>query len=126
DDVIAAVNGTGVYWSNDNGGTWTELANGLPTTTVNALLSTPSGVVFAGTDSGVFRLDIQTTTWTHYLDGLTTKNILSLTRSAEGRVFAGSDGSGVFASQQFFNVAQPKNVKAVVRSAEIALSVTPN
>src|SRR5205823_3783416 len=54
-DIIAVIKNAGVYWSQDNGVIWDSIGTGLRGN-VNALLSTPIGHVFAGTDSGIFYL----------------------------------------------------------------------
>ena len=53
--VFAGGFGGGVVGSSDDGATWTQLNTGLTDLGVEALGVGPSGYVFAGTRSGVFR-----------------------------------------------------------------------
>jgi len=107
-NIIAGIDNAGVYWSTDNGTTWSQKALGLTATKINALVSTPSGKVFAGTDSGVFFLDITPgANWLKFNQGLTATNVLSLCRDQSGRIFAGTDVCGIFSSLQTYNIAHP-------------------
>jgi photosystem II stability/assembly factor-like uncharacterized protein len=107
-NIIAGVDNAGVFWSTDNGTTWSLKALGLTATKINALVSTPSGKVFAATNSGIFFLDIiPGANWLKFNSGLTATNVLSLCRDQNGRIFAGTDVSGVFSSINTFNVAHP-------------------
>lgn len=111
-NIIAGIDSVGVYWSTDNGATWSERATGLPTKGVNALLSTPIGKVFAATTNGIYFLDTASSaTWSNHSAGLTSMNVLSLCRNNEGRIFAGTEASGVFSSVQTFNIISPEAVK---------------
>ncbi|HYM20857.1 MAG TPA: T9SS type A sorting domain-containing protein [Candidatus Kapabacteria bacterium] len=103
-NIIAGIDSIGVWWSSDNGLTWKKRGTGLTATKINALVSTPIGKVFAGTDSGVFYLDTSATVWTAYSVGLTAINVLSLCRDNNGRLYAGTDASGVFSSIETFNL----------------------
>ncbi|HXC04544.1 MAG TPA: hypothetical protein VNZ86_07310, partial [Bacteroidia bacterium] len=104
-NVLAAIPGVGVFRSPDTGNTWSSISSGLTSLNVNALLVTPSGIVFAATDSGVFQLLVGASGWIQYSLGLSTKRILSLTYNSAGKLFAGSDGNGVYAGTQLFNVS---------------------
>jgi hypothetical protein len=68
------------------------------------MLSTPSGKIIAGTDSGVYVLDAGSTVWTRLNSGLTNPVVRSLTRALDGRVYVGTDGTGVFRSAQTYNI----------------------
>jgi photosystem II stability/assembly factor-like uncharacterized protein len=111
-NVIAGIENAGVFWSTDNGETWTKRAEGFTATKVNALLSTPVGKVFAGTDEGIFYLDtVSNADWTQYSSGLTAKNVQTLCRDAAGRIYAGTDVSGIFRSIETFNIIAPSEVR---------------
>ena len=57
-DILATDQSDGISLSIDNGETWTKFSTtGITATIINTLLSTPSGIIFAATDSGVYKLD---------------------------------------------------------------------
>jgi len=64
DQLFAGTDGNGVYLSVDSGATWTSLSSGLPPSTRVWSLAASSGHIFAGTDSGVWRIPISTTGFT--------------------------------------------------------------
>jgi photosystem II stability/assembly factor-like uncharacterized protein len=117
-NIIAGVENGGVYWSTDNGTTWSERASGMTAKKVFSLLSTPIGKVFAGTDQGVFYLDTTAgISWVQYSGGITANNVQALCRDANGRLYAGTDASGVFSSVQTFNIITPAEVKLTGNNA---------
>jgi hypothetical protein len=59
--VFAGGFGGGVVASMDDGATWTQLNMGLTDLRVESLAVSPSGFVFVGTVSGVFRSPRSTT-----------------------------------------------------------------
>jgi photosystem II stability/assembly factor-like uncharacterized protein len=71
DEDVALVGGSGYgatsIWRTDDGGaTWTEFDQGLPETLVYSLGEAPdgSGALFAGTETAVYRRDLDDTEWT--------------------------------------------------------------
>jgi hypothetical protein len=85
----------GVFFSTDDGSTWTPSASGLTPALVNAL--TVSGTdLFAGADGGAFRSTDDGTTWSAAWTGLTNPPVMSLAASGS-HLFAGTYG-GVFLS----------------------------
>ncbi|MEW6495536.1 MAG: putative baseplate assembly protein, partial [Cyanobacteriota bacterium] len=101
--MVGTVNG-GVFWSENNGDTWTT--TGLNNTDVQALaIQFHSSVdyIFAGTiRDGVFRSTDGGITWQQLSSvntGLTNLNITALASSSRTDIiFAGTSGSGVFRS----------------------------
>jgi photosystem II stability/assembly factor-like uncharacterized protein len=98
-----------IFRSKDDGKNWDTISfgikSGLSFPSISLLFATPSGTIFAGTDSGIFELVPRASAWLPYSEGLTTKRILSMTINSDGRLFAGSDGCGVFKSAETFNIA---------------------
>jgi hypothetical protein len=101
--IFAGTNGAGVYYSSNNGSTWTGASTSLGGSHVRTFAVYGSNL-FAGTENGVY-LTLSSTIgtgswagWSAKNSGLTDKNILSLVVSADGmNVYAGTS-SGVFRS----------------------------
>jgi photosystem II stability/assembly factor-like uncharacterized protein len=114
-NIIAGIDEIGIYWSTDNGISWTERASGFTGTKVNSLLSTPSGKVFAASDSGLFYLDITPgINWIPYNDGIVVKNTLSLCRDQSGRLYCGTLQNGVYGSTQTFNIVNSATNESIL------------
>jgi photosystem II stability/assembly factor-like uncharacterized protein len=123
-DLLAAIKNAGVFWSHDDGQTWSSIGSGL-SGKVSSLLSTPIGHVFAGTDSGVFYLPTGGGTWVDASAGLGKQKVLSITRDQAGTVYLGTDGSGVYSSTQTYNIANPNGV-AINASGAYVPMLYPN
>lgn len=90
----------GVYFSNDNGVTWTQTFNGLPTTFLGQVLAMHSLVygdsgVFVGSENGVYKTNNNGTNWT--ASGLANIDIRSLAFDGKN-MYAGTYGNGVYLS----------------------------
>ena len=86
-DVFAATWANGLLRSTDNGKTWNRSA-GLKVNGVISLAIDSTGVVYAGTDSGVFESTDAGSTW--LFTGLEGYQILSLTVDSARDLFAGA------------------------------------
>jgi photosystem II stability/assembly factor-like uncharacterized protein len=64
DDLFAGTDDDGVYLSEDSGATWTSVSSGMPSSARVWSLAASSGYIFAGTDSGVWRIPISTASFT--------------------------------------------------------------
>ncbi|HEY3876350.1 MAG TPA: T9SS type A sorting domain-containing protein, partial [Candidatus Kapabacteria bacterium] len=124
-DLLAAVHDTGIFWSHDKGTTWSPIGTGL-TGKVNAMLSTPSGHVFAGTTAGAFSLPAGSSTWTNASSGLGSESILSITRDRNGTVYLGTDGAGVFRSVQTYNSINASSVSTANATPLTMSDIYPN
>jgi len=103
-------NTTGVIWAGTlSGGVfrastsdmrWVATNTGFspPLPTIRSLAINASGNVFAGTNSGVYRLLSTTASWVSRSIGLTNTNIASIYVHSNGDVFAGTEGGGIFRS----------------------------
>ncbi len=81
--------GINILDANTKGGTaWSTqtTANGLPSNTVNALATSPTGVVWAATDSGLASWDPGTSAWTTQIG----EQALSVASDPLGRIWAGT------------------------------------
>lgn len=72
--------GIKVYHSTNGGSSWTNLSTGLPNVPVNTLLyqNGGNGIVYIGTDGGVFYRDSITNTWQLYSNGLPKSSVTDL------------------------------------------------
>jgi photosystem II stability/assembly factor-like uncharacterized protein len=70
--LYASTQGGGVYKSSDQGATWNEYNHGLNDMRVNGLVASPAdaNVLFALTNSGLYRADLKAGTWRSLTDGL--------------------------------------------------------
>ena len=93
-NLFAAHGDEGVFLSNDDGHTWTNITHELAGKIV-ITLTTYGDYVFAGTwDYGVFRSGDNGTSWTQVNDGLTNLTITSFVISGTS-LFAGTINGGV-------------------------------
>ncbi len=126
-DVVAVEKDAGIFWSQDTGATWGPIGTGLAGT-VNCMLSTPSGHVFAGTNKGVYYLAKGGSSWVNANDGLTNLNVLSITRDSAGTVYLGTDGDGMFRSVAKYNYSYSSSVQeASIQMNDLSISsIFPN
>ncbi len=94
DTIFASVWGTGMYSSNDKGANWDNQSEGLAIPFISALVITPSGVLYGGSESGISQFDKHMKQWNHY--GLVEEIITSITSDNKGTLFTGAWGNGVF------------------------------
>jgi len=108
-NLLAGIDGAGVYKSTDSGATW-NVSNGtapdnLTNLRVKALVRAASGTIYAGIyGGGVFASADSGGTWGVCKDssnvensGLTNLNVVSLTIAGSGKIYAGTE-SGMFVS----------------------------
>lgn len=96
--VYAAVDGLGVYRSQDGGSSWAALSTaGLANLAVQTVAACPNGSLFAGTwGGGVFRL--QGSSWVAVNSGLFRPYITALACDPQSIVYAGTYDAGIFKS----------------------------
>jgi photosystem II stability/assembly factor-like uncharacterized protein len=88
--LSAATNADGVQMSTDGGATWAAAGTGLSSTSIARLVRTPSGVLIAAGDTGLYRLD-SSGVWTSdsaWSGAVVTA--LAASPSTDGVVYAGS------------------------------------
>ncbi len=96
DTLYAAVWGKGVFYSNDNGQTWTVMNDGLIYYSTQPL-AVVDGELFVGTfGQGILKYDFDNSTWIEL--PIEYKFIWTLTTDAIGNIYAGTSGSGVYTS----------------------------
>lgn len=127
--IYAGTNLGAVYRSTDQGESWEELFdNGLNNPFVPSVAVNDQGIVFTGSDAGVFRSIDEGATWEATNTGLGNLFIESLEVSRDNVLFAGSDG-GVFRSVDdgdtweavHDSVLEGKNIRALVSNSNFAL-----
>jgi photosystem II stability/assembly factor-like uncharacterized protein len=95
--LFAAISGSGVFISNDNGVTWSSTPKiGLTSTDYRCLVSS-GGNLFIGTNMGVFMSSDNSNNWTGVNTGLTSNDINALQVSGSN-LFVGTNGAGAFFS----------------------------
>jgi hypothetical protein len=91
DELFAGTDDSGVYRSADNGATWTPVSSGMPTGTRVWSLAAGSVSLFAGTDSGIWRVPISTASFR-----ITASALEGGTISPEGEIVVIENGSQTF------------------------------
>lgn len=93
--LYAAYSGGKVCYSNNHGGDWI-MVNLSASCTINSLLVVDTNL-FAGTSSGIFRLNSLKTSWTPVNNGLPEISVTTLCKRG-GNIYAGTRNGGVFYS----------------------------
>ncbi len=108
DANIFAGTDNGLFLSENNGTSWSQINNGLPDSPVMALAAGDT-FIFAGTrNAGIFRSQDGGASWTPVNTGLTWMEVISFAVS-EDTVFAGTWRGGVFLSVNNGNTWRPVN-----------------
>lgn len=97
-EVFAGTYNSGVYYSSNNGTSWTAISNGLIDTTILSLLYAGVDTLFAGTTHGVFRTTDNGANWTNISNGFPTSftaEVNALVKDGN-TLIAGSRNGGVF------------------------------
>lgn len=104
--VYVGTDGEGVLWSADGGASWTAMNDGLTDMRVTAVAIDPTdwALAYAGTQSGVFKLEWSydgvswSSHWTPFNDGLTNASIsyLLIVPWDPWTLYAGTNGGGIF------------------------------
>ena len=85
-----------VWVTYDGGDSWIDKSLGLQALPVNTMIESPDGIIYAGTDLGVYSYD-DLSGWSMYGEGLPLTIITDLEiRSATNRLVAASYGRGVW------------------------------
>ncbi len=98
DNYIFIGTNQGVFVTNKSGTEWTQLNSGLTNTNVRALV-VYNGIVFAGTENGVFYylpFAVEPVEWYPFSDGLKNTYVTALICQDSKMLFAGTLGGGVF------------------------------
>ncbi|MCH8303733.1 MAG: hypothetical protein IIB94_01235 [Candidatus Marinimicrobia bacterium] len=85
----------GVYKSTDQGNSWIQVNEGLPTEDIRCITFDAENNIYAGTENGAFRLDVDKDNWTPINDGLMNRFVRCFATDEYNRIFAGTN-DGVF------------------------------
>ena len=85
----------GVYKSTDQGNSWIQVNEGLPTEDIRCITSDAENNICAGTENGALRLDADKDNWTPINDGLMNRFVRCFATDENNRIFAGTN-DGVF------------------------------
>jgi len=97
-NLYAGLSYNGVWWSNNNGETWSSLNSGLTDTNITALVQ-GSGKLFIGTPTGVYVSTDAGMTWGATNSGLTEKNVKSL--AIQGNTLYAGTFDGIYGSSDY-------------------------
>jgi photosystem II stability/assembly factor-like uncharacterized protein len=98
DDLYASNSGAGIYYSNDNGESWTDYNAGLLNLYVNGFsIDKNKCIVYAYTNGGIFYTAPGVQKWTPLNSGLADMHIISMTISGKN-LYAGCYSSGLYRS----------------------------
>ena len=88
-----------LYKTEDFGKTWISLAQGLPAESVNAIEEDPivSGLLYVGTDLGVFISTDHGRTWDALANGIPTAPVVDLeVHARDGKLVAATHGLSIY------------------------------
>jgi len=88
----------GLFYSGNDGNTWTSAAKGLPEQPVRAIAIGREGSILAGTSKGIYRSADNGQTWKAINTGLTRRDVHTLFIDHNNHFFAGSSGGGAYRS----------------------------
>ena len=95
--IYAGTWGAGIFKSDDNGASWTEINNGLDNTLVQSLVINSNGEIFAGTaGGGLYKSSDNGANYTKLTCGY--EFIWALGITSNNTLFAGSYGDGLYRS----------------------------
>lgn len=102
-------NKPGVYFSSDNGNTWTNISGNLPQLNVNSI-KVVNNAIFVGTQKGrIYKSINNGTSWEKLNTGMDTlTNVLNI-EFFSGELFAGTNNSGLYLSKDYGDSWQPFN-----------------
>ncbi|MEI6090835.1 MAG: T9SS type A sorting domain-containing protein [bacterium] len=99
-DIYVATYGGGIYFSNNNGATFTAKNKGITNLFVQAIAMTKDGMLLCGTyGSGIFYSVDAGANWVRTDEGLRYDNINSIQIMNNGYIVAGSYGGGFYVSR---------------------------
>lgn len=98
--LYAGTDGEGLFQSTDNGDTWTLVTNDVTMNNIECLHQDNNGVLYSGTNYGVYRSVDQGKTWQEILNtGTGSSSVKSvLVSTKDKKIYAGVQGEGVYFS----------------------------
>ena len=97
--------------SNDNGNSWFRSDSGLTCRRAYSLTINGEGIIFVGTDNGVFVSVDGGTEWRPINSGLPPSQVEHVVADSSGRIYVTTDGYGVFRSAHYSFVVNGNDAK---------------
>src|SRR5439155_16239711 len=127
--VAASGFGAGHLFTTSSGGkSWSDISSSLPDLPANAVALDPYGVIYVGTDVGVFVSTDSGASWTALGSGLPRASVVDLVFSATGALVVATHGRGVWQLllPDFAMTANPNTVTVDAGSpANYTITLTP-
>lgn len=95
-NLVAGTWGGNIYRSTDSGLNWTKLNDDMTKNFIWSIAIASDGVMYAGTEKGVYKSDAEGTNWT--AAGLADKDVRSVVIHND-KIYAATWGTGIFVSQ---------------------------
>ncbi len=86
------------YHSTNSGESWTAVSNALQQQNVRVLKMNPTGQLFAGLESGIFKSADNAATWTEMNQGIISTGVEAMAVDANNRLHAIVSGQGILSS----------------------------
>ena len=94
ENIYAAIYGGGLSMSSDKGDTWKRINNGITNANFRAVVSDMNGVIFAGSEQGIFKSTDKGNTWIHTPVG--NDFCYRLFGDRENHIYAFTAGTGIY------------------------------
>lgn len=120
---VGTVNGY-IFKSTDDGASWQRINNDMYSGPVWTIKIHPSGKLFAGTVTGVYRTSSGETVWEQTT--LANKDVRTLRIDSSGKLYAGTWGFGVYVSTDQGSTWASSNNGLGTHNIITSLTVTPN
>jgi photosystem II stability/assembly factor-like uncharacterized protein len=106
-EVFMGTKGGGVFYSNNNGSSWSDLSKGFPESDVYAIVKAGGRIIVGTQSKGIYVSSDKGKSWTES-DGFPSTNIFCMT-VLEDTVFVGTGDQGIFKSLDYGESWIPAN-----------------
>ncbi|MFA6262097.1 MAG: T9SS type A sorting domain-containing protein [Bacteroidia bacterium] len=129
--LYAGTGSAGVSRSDNSGSSWSTFSNGITCTGINAMTILGTSV-FAGGDSGVFKVPTYENLWTQINKGLPVTTINTFLALHDTMIYAGTQNNGVYCSWDYgknwfaANTGFTGQIVALASSGSALFAAAPN